>query len=124
MKNSTLILLLFTVLLSCKKNNTGGVAVVKAHVGHHSQSVKGATVYVKFNTKEAPVSPENNYDLKIEGEAVEDHVHIQGLRYGDYYLYAVGYDSILNQVVKGGVPLKINWGDRKKEVEIDIPVTE
>ena len=98
--------------------------MIMAHVGHHSAPIKGATVYIKFNAKETPSDPENNYDLKITGENSEDHVHIQGLRYGEYYIYAVGYDSSLNTIVKGGIPLKISWSERKKDLEVDVPVTE
>ena len=71
-----------------------------------------------------PSDPENNYDLKIVGDPTENHVHINGLRYGKYYLYAVAYDPDINEVVKGGTPLTIRWNKRKKETDINIAVTE
>lgn len=109
---------------SCKKSSTGGDAEVAAFPKHHGKSIYGATVYVKFKTNDMPSNPESNYDLKIVGDATENHVHIHGLRYGKYYLYAVGFDPEINEVVKGGVPLNIKWNKRKKETDIDIAVTE
>lgn len=111
-------------VFSCKKSSTGGDAIVVAFPKHHGSSIKGATVYVKFKTNELPSNPTVNYDLKVEGDANEDHVHIKGLRYGKYYLYAVGYDSAISQVVRGGLPLTIKWKERKQEIDVDIAVTE
>lgn len=116
--------LVITSLVSCKKSSTGGDAIVVAFPKHHGTPIKGATVYVKFKTNDLPSNPTSNYDLKVEGEPIEDHVHIKGLRYGKYYLYAVGYDSTISKAVSGGVPLTIKWKERKKEIDVDIAVTE
>ena len=125
-KQLTLGIIATSILLatSCKKGDTGGDATIAAFPKHHTQPIKGATVYVKFDANELPSDPTNNYDLKIVGESNEDHVHIEGLRYGKYYLYAVGYDSTIMQTVVGGIPVKIKWSERKKELDQDIPVTE
>lgn len=120
----SLSLLTVTILFSCKKGDIGGDATIAAFVKHHSTPIKGATVYVKFDEQELPSDITTNYDLKIDGEANEDHVHIEGLRYGKYYLYATGFDSTIMQTVTGGIPVKIEWSERKEEIDIDIPVTE
>ena len=112
-----------SVITACKKGDTGGDASISAHVKHHATSINLPTVYVKFDAKELPSDPTNNYDLKIVGTD-GDHVHIHGMRYGNYYLYATGYDSTIMMPVAGGIPIKIKWGDRKKEMEITIPVVE
>jgi hypothetical protein len=112
------------IIISCKKSNTGGQCEVAAFPEHHGKSIYGATVYVKFGAKDLPNDPTSNYDLKIEGEANEEHVHIDGLRYGHYYLYAVGYDSAIAQAVTGGIALKIKWKERKQELDAKVPVTE
>ena len=122
-KLSTIVIAIITIL-SCKKSSTGGDATIVAFQAHHGKAVKGATVYVKFKAADLPSDPTNNYDLKIVGEPNEDHVHIEGLRYGTYYLYAVGYDSMITQTVKGGISAKIKWSERKQEIDINIPVTE
>ena len=112
------------VIGSCKKNNTGGQCNIAAFPEHHGKSIYGATIYVKFGAKDLPGNPTSNYDLKIDGEANEEHVHINGLRYGHYYLYAVGYDSAIAQTVTGGIALKIKWKERKQELDVKVHVTE
>lgn len=113
-----------TLLFSCKKNGDGGKAEIHVRVNHHSTPINGSTVYVKFGTQELPSNPESNYDLKVKGEETDNHVHIENMRYGEYYLYAVGYDSTISQTVKGGMPVKIKWSERKTTIEVEIPVTE
>jgi hypothetical protein len=112
------------IIISCKKNNTGGDCEVAAFPQHHGKSIYGATVYVKFGAKDLPANPTTNYDLKVDGEPDEEHVHIKNLRYGHYFLYAVGYDSSIAQTVTGGLALKIKWKERKKEIDVNVPVTE
>jgi|GEM_PF-1363995 len=118
------LVIIVLVLNSCKKSSTGGDATVVAFPKHHGVSINGATVYVKFKTNDMPSDPTNNYDLKIEGDPTENHVHIHGLRYGKYYLYAVGYDPSISETVTGGAPLTIKWKERKQEIDVDIAVTE
>jgi hypothetical protein len=115
---------IIAVSLSCKKNNTGGQANVVAFPQHHSKPIYGATAYVKFGAKDLPPDPVNNFDLKVVGQGNEEQIHINGLRYGYYYLYAVGYDSSIKLPVTGGIAVHIKWSDRKKELDIQVPVTE
>src|SRR4051812_43509660 len=96
-------ILIFTILLShsaCKKNDTGGKAEIHALIYHHDTPIMASTLYVKFDMQTQPSDPTENYDLKIEGEDDDNHVHVENMRPGDYYLYAVGYDSIAQQTVK------------------------
>ncbi len=123
-KTITLAFMVTAGIYSCKKSETGGKAEVHAKILHHSTPVNAATLYVKFDTQELPSDITTNYDLKLEGEATDNHVHVEDLRYGEYYLYAVGYDSTISQTVKGGIPVKIKWSERKETIEIDVPVTE
>jgi|SRR3990172_2348187 len=119
--------ILFGLLLlafSCRKGDVGGDATIVASIKHHATPIKGATVFVKFDTDEYPSNPTTDYDLKIVGASNESHVHIEGLRYGKYYLYAEGFDSTDMVAVEGGLPFKIKWRQRKKEIDIDVPVTE
>jgi hypothetical protein len=112
---------------ACKKNGTGGEAIVVAMPAHHGKMIKGATVFIKFKATEKPTDPTKEFDLKIVGDPTEDHVHIEGLLPGNYFFYAMGIDSTLiapNNVVKGGVPLTIKYSERKSEIDLDIPVTE
>lgn len=118
--------LLLTIILfsACKKSSTGGDAAIVVSPEHHGAPIKGATVYVKFKTSDLPSNPTTNYDLVVVGDPAEDHVHIEGLRYGQYYLYAVGYDSSIGEEVSGGTALTIKWKERRKEIHLDIAVVE
>jgi hypothetical protein len=131
MKASKIILgtLIATSLLlgACKKNGTGGEAIVVAMPAHHGKMIKGCTVFIKFNATEKPTDPTTDHDLMVLSDPSKDHVHIEGLLPGKYFLYAVGVDSSLiapNNIVKGGVPLTIKYSERKSEIYLDIPVSE
>src|ERR1700674_4896056 len=110
MKKLSLILAIAFVWIasnSCKKNGTSGDATIVAFPQHHGKSIYGATMYVKFNATDLPSNPTTNYDLKIVGDPAEEHVHIKSLLWGDYYLYAVGYDTAIHLPVTGGIAAKI-----------------
>ncbi len=109
-----------TLTTSCKKNDTGGKASLHVMVYNGTSPVKGATLYVKFGEHHQPTDPTNNYDLKIQGEVNDNHVHVEDLRMGDYYLYAIGYDSIAKKMIEGGVAASINWSERKEMKSVDL----
>ena len=119
-----LVLILCIAGFSCKKNGLGGEAEIAAFPKHHGRAIKGCTLYVKFDAKDLPNDPTNNYDLKIAGSAKEDHIHIEELRAGDYFLYATGFDSTIQAPVTGGIGVSIKWSERKEEKDVDVPVTE
>lgn len=118
------ILTISSVIIACKKNGTGGDATIAAFPQHHGKAIYGATAYIKYKAKDLPDNPTVNYDLKVVGDPKEDHVHIDGMLPGNYYLYAVGYDSAISQTVKGGIALSIKYSEKKSELDINIPVTE
>ncbi len=106
---------------SCKKNDTGGKAEIHAMIFHGSTPIVGTTtLYVKFDAKSEPSDPTNNYDLKLMGEDDDNHVHVEDLRPGDYYLYAVAFDSTAMVPVKGGASATIKWSERKKTKEVTV----
>jgi hypothetical protein len=115
-----LVLIQFT---SCKKNGEGGEAYITAYVTHNGNPVNLPIVYVKFGAKSQPSDPTNDYDIKQQG-IHENHVHIKHLRYGNYYVYATGYDSIAQKNVSGGNAVKIKWKQRKLETETNIAAGE
>jgi hypothetical protein len=124
-KNTLLLAALPTLFLtpSCKKNESGGKAEIHARIYHGSAPVVGTTtLYVKFDAKSQPSDPVSAYDLKLTGDPDDNHVHVEGLRPGDYYLYAVAYDSTAMMQVKGGAAATIKWKERKKLKEIILQV--
>jgi hypothetical protein len=137
MKNSILITVaIFAALVSlfpsCKKGNkcdagTGGNVTVIATLKHHSKIIPSQanyldTVYVKFNTSDFPGSDIASYDAYFVGSISEIPVRITGLKCGQYYLYGAGFDTVLSDRVKGGVPFSTEL--ESGEVSINIPVTE
>jgi hypothetical protein len=79
---------------NCTAGKGGGLTIV-AFPQHHGQAILSKTVYldtvyVEFNTKDAPSNNLSDYDTYFVGEAGEDHVHLTGLKCGNYYLLATG----------------------------------
>lgn len=112
-----------TLLSSCCKEGLDGNASVTAIIKHHEKAIYGATVYVKFNAKDQPASLAD-YDASFTASAGDSVVIIDNLRCGDYYFFSTGNDPSINEAVKGGTPYTIRYGDRKQQIEVNIPVTE
>jgi hypothetical protein len=113
---------------SCCKEGTGGDATLVVFLKHHGFIIENHvnypdTVYVKFNAKEAPKSL-GDYDTKFVGEAGENHVHCEGLKCGDYYIFGGAMDTTGPYRVTGGMHVKIKHKDRKDEQDIDLAVSE
>ncbi len=113
---------LATLLFSCTRPGTGGENTLVVFPKHHGQPIKGATVYLRFGAKDFPGSAPTDYDMTTVGEANEEHVHVEGLRKGDYYVFAIGYDSTISAVVTGGQHVKIL--SKSGEHDLDVAVTE
>lgn len=123
--------LIITILLtgsialisSCKKDDTGGDAEIHAKIFRGLTPIVGTTtLYVKFGAKTEPVELTTNYDLKLSGEPDDNHVHVEDLCPGSYYLYAEAFDSTQMIPVSGGVAITIKWAERKKMKEVSIQV--
>jgi hypothetical protein len=122
-KNIFVACLFLIAAYSCKKNSQGGSATITANVSHHGTPINAPTVYVKFGAKEQPSDPTNNYDLKVEGKH-DNHIHVKEMRYGNYYLFATGFDSTIMKPVSGGTAVKIKWSERRKETQVSIEAAE
>ncbi|MDP1801955.1 MAG: hypothetical protein Q8L81_11425 [Bacteroidota bacterium] len=125
MKAKILILALASVIIftSCKKSNTGGDVTVAAITKHHDRVIPLSTVYVKYGAKDFPGEDVSKYDASQKTDK-EGHTHFEGLRYGNYYFYGIGYDSVSQATVKGGIALKIKWKERKDKIELNVSITE
>ena len=129
MKNLLLVFLAITLVVSssCVKEGSGGNAKIAIWVKHHDKLIPAATVYIKYGTNDFPGDEVSLYDdAEVCGTTGEDegHTHFHDLNRGNYYLYAVGYDSASAQTVKGGIPLTIKKADQDGETDVDVPVTE
>lgn len=121
-----------TLMISCKDENScsagsGGNVTIVAMAQHHGKTIYNQanypdTAYVKFNTQEFPGSSPSDYDMIAVGDSGEDHVHIEGLKCGDYYIWMAGLDTSINQRVTGGLPY--SFSEESGEIDLTIPVTE
>src|ERR1043165_9624616 len=133
MKKYVLILSAFVVLASvsscvkkCKEAGTGGSLTLVGKLQHHGNTIINHigypdTVFVKFNTKDLPGTNPSSYDTYFVGDVGEDHVHMENLKCGDYYLYAVGMDSTGPYRVSGGIPFSTE--QESGEIVLYQPVT-
>lgn len=109
----------------CKKKPSGGLggqANLKINAFHHTAPIDSCMVYIKFNTSEAP--SDDQYDLNQAFTKDTDgnsYTVISGLKKGDYYLFARGWDPSISQTVKGGIPYTIST---EEDISITVPVTE
>jgi hypothetical protein len=114
------LLAFIVVASSCHKEGLGGNSSIHGTVMHHSKVIPGCKVYIKFNTSDFPGESPANYDASVDADSKGDYTFPK-LYSGDYYLYGVGYDNSILQIVRGGIPVSIK---RNKSVSIDVPVTE
>jgi len=127
MKKLTLIAFILTIISfsACKKNGTGGENTIAAFPKHHGTPIPNATVYIKYGATELPGVNASDFDdskTAIKEGTSAAHAHFEGLLKGDYYIYSVGFDSTVNEIVSGGMAVKITT--KSGEQEVDIPVTE
>lgn len=126
-KGSFILLGLFMtlILMSCKKrisSGFGGNAILTIRAFHHTLPIDSFMAFVKFNAQDAPA--DNTYDtqgLSILNSDSTYSVTIPGLKKGDYYLYVSGWDSTIQEVVKGGIPYKIT---EESSINAIVAVTE
>ena len=120
------VLIVFLVISGCRKKDTagtGGDYNLYVHVKHHSVEIDSATVFVKFNTSDAP-DPSTAYDLSavVSEQNGEKVAVFNGLKKGSYYLYSHGWDYTILEEVEGGLPYEIVKGD--KRIDVTVQVTE
>jgi hypothetical protein len=115
-----LLCILFTILISsCERDGIGGTSNVEFQVLHQTIEIPYAKVYIKYGAKESPGTDVNLYDDSTQTGA-SGHGFIQDLLKGDYYLYAVGYDSILGDTVTGGLSMKLTKNGQQVETVIRV----
>jgi hypothetical protein len=131
-KTGISILLVFfsTMFYGCKKKSecgagTGGSLTIIPKMIHHTRPINGCTVYVKFNTSEFPGEDVSKYDLSYKADYNKSEVSIPSLNCGDYYIYAVGTDSLLdptNWICKGGTPYSTD--QKEGAINLNVYITE
>ncbi|MBS1647946.1 MAG: hypothetical protein JST67_11450 [Bacteroidetes bacterium] len=82
-------LLIGVVLLSCKKNGTGGKAQIVGTVTYNNNPVNPCTVYIKYGATSSPGTDPSNYDSQQAVSTAGTYTFFS-MYPGDYYLYAIG----------------------------------
>ena len=105
----------------------GGAVTIAAFPQHHNKPIFSQANYldsafIKFNTQDFPGTSPSDYDLVLAGEEGEDHVHIEGLKCGSYFIYLTGFDTSINERVTGGIPY--SFTQTSGEIDLNVPVTE
>lgn len=121
-------LLLISVMLflsSCRKKESagwGGKANLHLVARHHGAVIDSVTFYLYFNQTEAP--PEGSFDHSVKGTTIapgNTSATISGLKKGDYYILAKGWDPGIAAEVKGGIPYTIR---DESDIDLIVAVTE
>ena len=130
--SSLLLAIISITFTSCDNNNdckagSGGNVTIVAKPQHHGATIYNQgnypdTAFIKFDTKDFPGDDPSKYNMIVVGDSGEDHVHIEGLKCGDYYIYMTGFDTAANERVKGGLPY--SFSNESGEIDLVIPVTE
>jgi len=104
-----LFLLLFTAIsiLGCNKEGVGGKASISGTVKHLGTALPGAIVYIRYGADIFPGYDLNQYDDNATVNGVDASFSFGTLYKGNYYLYAVGYNSSIMETVTGGIAVKI-----------------
>ena len=116
--------ILFSVLVilvqSCRREGLGGNNTLIVSLDHHGVPVKGAAVYVRYGAKDFPGAVPSDYDLSSHATSMNDSVHVESLRKGDYFVYAVGFDSIVSSTVSGGKHIFISTKSGKTALKLSL----
>lgn len=128
MKTAHCIAMLSLMMLffsACNKKplaGPGGKAILSIRCQHHGSNIDSATVYIKYNSLESVNISEYNNSKKLSKDSNNEYtVQFDGLKPGDYYLFAQGWDPSISNNVKGGIPFTIKVEDK---FALIIPVTE
>ncbi len=106
---------------SCTEEGLGGKSSITGHVKHHDEHIPNALVYIKYGATELPGTDPSAYDDQTMASAGDGQYEFEGLQEGSYYLFSVGYDSLIFENVKGGISVELKKGEA---FDINIPVTE
>lgn len=124
MKTTTKILLAIlsiATITSCKKEGTGGKAIITGYAKHHANPIPNTIVYIKYGVMESPGTNPANYDANVTADG-NGKYEFRDLNKGNYYLFGIGYDSGISNTVTGGIPVQIK--KKTETVNADVPITE
>jgi len=108
----------------CDEGRTGQL-VISATMIHHTRPIKGCDLYIKYNATEFPGEDTSLYDYHVTAPGNSAVAVVDSLNCGNYYLYAVGIDSLLDPsgwLCKGGLPFSTD--QKSGSVSLNVYITE
>lgn len=90
---------------------------------HHTRPISGARVFIKYNAFEFPGEDTTRYDYAVSATTDSPYALIDSLSCGNYYIYAIGVDSLLdpsNWICKGGLPFRTNLSSGTDSIKVYI----
>lgn len=123
------VILLAVVFVACCKEGLNGKATLEIRCTHHGELIKNHigwpdTVFIKYNSNTLPGEETSDFDTYVVGVEGEDKIVVENIKCGNYFLFAVGLDSTGPYRVKGGIPIKLKYSERKDVLPVEIPLTE
>ena len=104
---------------ACHREGTGGTYDFDVFPKHDTTHLSYTTLYVRYGAKDLPGTNPSDYDMKVNGDST-DHLLVKNLRKGNYFLYSVGFDSLTNTAVSGGVHVSVTEKSGTKKVDIAV----
>lgn len=103
--------LMYHSFISCKKDESGtntisGSIKLEITAKHHTWGVGGLSVFLKENTTLFPGYDTSLYTRRTTTDSLGKS-EFNSLFPGDFYVYAIGYDSIWGDSVIGYMPVTI-----------------
>ena len=119
-----LTVILIGVMYSCCKAGTGGKASIVCHVKNTNTGAgsNNSTVYIYYGSSKPPASLDK-FDAHQSTGVNSSTVTFTGMKCGTYYLYAIGYDSLVSLPLKGGGPFSLRHSNRNKTENATISVS-
>lgn len=94
---------------SCSKSSNdhagkGGSATLTVQLEHHAiaKNLRNGVVYIKYDAKDVPANGIYDDSAKCVGIDTMQTAVFTGLKNGNYFLYANGFDSSVYKPVRGG----------------------
>lgn len=120
-RNIAFAALVLTGMLGCTEEGPGGAAKILGEAKHHDDPIPGTTLYIKYGAKESPGTDPALYDASVTADENAEFA-FRDLHKGDYYVYGIGFDSAVGEVVRAGIPVSI--AKKNETVSVIVPVTE
>jgi hypothetical protein len=108
------------IFASCTKEGFDGDSTITGKVAHHGERISEASVFIKFGGKELPGTLTSDFDASVVADTSGTYT-FSNLKKGDYYLYGVGFDSTINESVRGGIAVTL---EKDQVLTQEVAVTE